>query len=55
MAEKKRKRHDDAAERPTKKAAIASQGKVKVELLKNEELLGPLLGMSSLDMETDMI
>jgi DNA-directed RNA polymerase I subunit RPA49 len=46
MAEKKRKRHDDGGERPTKKTAIAPQGKVKVELLKNEEVLGPLLGTS---------
>lgn len=45
MAEKKRKRNEDGAERPSKKAAVAPHGNVKVELLQ-EEALGPLLGMS---------
>jgi DNA-directed RNA polymerase I subunit RPA49 len=44
MAEKKRKRNDQGGERPTKKAAFAPQTKIKVELLKNDEALGPLLG-----------
>lgn len=44
MAEKKRKRNEDGAERPSKKTAVAPQGNVKVELLQ-EEALGPLLGM----------
>lgn len=43
MAEKKRKRNEDSAERPSKKAAVTPQGNVKVELLQ-EEALGPLLG-----------
>ena len=45
MAEKKRKRNEDGAERPSKKAAVTPQGNVKVELLQ-EETLGPLLGKS---------
>jgi DNA-directed RNA polymerase I subunit RPA49 len=45
MAEKKRKRNEEGAERPSKKTAVAPQGNVKVELLQ-EEALGPLLGMS---------
>lgn len=46
VAEKKRKRNDQGGERPTKKAAFAPQTTIKVELLKNEEPLGPLLGTS---------
>ncbi|KAL1650620.1 DNA-directed RNA polymerase I subunit rpa49 [Didymella pomorum] len=42
MAEKKRKRNEEGAERPSKKTAVAPQGNVKVELLQ-EEALGPLL------------
>lgn len=45
MAEKKRKRNEEGAERPSKKTAVAPQGNVKVELLQ-EEALGPLLGTS---------
>jgi hypothetical protein len=45
MAEKKRKRNEEGGERPSKKAAVAPKGNVKVELLQ-EEALGPLLGMS---------
>jgi DNA-directed RNA polymerase I subunit RPA49 len=49
MAEKKRKRNDQGGERPTKKAAFAPQTKIKVELLKNDEALGPLLGAPTLN------
>lgn len=45
MSEKKRKRHGENGERPKKKAAIAPSGNVKVEVLENKEVLGPLLGM----------
>ena len=45
MVEKKRKRNEEGGERPSKKAAVVSQGNVKVELLQ-EEALGPLLGRS---------
>jgi DNA-directed RNA polymerase I subunit RPA49 len=44
MSEKKRKRHDENGERPKKKAAIAPQANVRVELVENKELLGPILG-----------
>lgn len=47
MSEKKRKRNGESDSRPTKKAAIAPQGTVKVELLENKDALGPLLGMRS--------
>ncbi|KAF2028379.1 DNA-directed RNA polymeras-like protein I 49 kDa polypeptide [Setomelanomma holmii] len=43
MSEKKRKRHEDGAERPKKKVVIAQEGAVKVEMLQNKEVLGPLL------------
>ena len=43
MVEKKRKRIEEGGERPSKKAAVVSQGNIKVELLQ-EEALGPLLG-----------
>ena len=45
MAEKKRKRNEEVAERPSKKTAVAPSGNVKVELLQ-EEALGPVLGMA---------
>jgi DNA-directed RNA polymerase I subunit RPA49 len=49
MAEKKRKRHDDGAERPSKKPAVASApgGTVRVEFVDNKNGLGPILGMAS--------
>ncbi|KAH7357481.1 DNA-directed RNA polymerase-like protein I 49 kDa polypeptide [Pyrenochaeta sp. MPI-SDFR-AT-0127] len=43
MSEKKRKRRDEAGERPKKKAAISSQANIQVELVENKETLGPLL------------
>jgi DNA-directed RNA polymerase I subunit RPA49 len=47
-SEKKRKRREDGAERPTKKVAIASGKTVKVDQLENKGTLGPLLGMRKL-------
>jgi DNA-directed RNA polymerase I subunit RPA49 len=44
MSEKKRKRSQPNGEKQPKKGAIAPQGAVKVELLENQETLGPLLG-----------
>jgi hypothetical protein len=45
MSEKKRKRREEIPERPKKKVAVAPKGNVQVELLENEGILGPLLGM----------
>lgn len=48
MSEKKRKRHDDGGERPSKKAAIAlPMGNVKVEVVENKDGLGPVLSMKA--------
>ncbi|KAH9872751.1 hypothetical protein J1614_005145 [Plenodomus biglobosus] len=46
MSEKKRKRNDETAGRPTKKAATTPQGTVSMELLENKELLGPTLAVT---------
>ncbi|KAL6703117.1 DNA-directed RNA polymerase I subunit rpa49 [Coniothyrium glycines] len=46
MSEKKRKRREENGERPSKKAAIAPQGKVRVEHVENKELLGPVLAVT---------
>lgn len=45
MSEKKRKRREENAERPKRKAANAPEGNVRVEMVENKEDLGPLLGM----------
>jgi DNA-directed RNA polymerase I subunit RPA49 len=45
MGEKKRKRTEDGAGRPSKKAAVApSLGNVRVEHVENKNILGPVLG-----------
>lgn len=43
--EKKRKRHEDVGGRPSKKTATAQPtGTVRVEMLENKDVLGPVLG-----------
>lgn len=45
MSEKKRKRNAENGERPKKKAGDLPQGRVRVDMVENKEVLGPLLGM----------
>lgn len=44
MAEKKRKRQEDTGSAPSKKKAIVPTGTVRVEHIKNDDALGPILG-----------
>ncbi|EDU40658.1 DNA-directed RNA polymerase I a polypeptide [Pyrenophora tritici-repentis] len=46
MSEKKRKRGEKNGERPKKKATSATEGKFLVELVENNEDLGPLLAVT---------
>lgn len=53
MTEKKRKRHEDGGGRPKKKAAISASpwGNVRVEFVDDPGALGPVLGMTTRDMQ----
>jgi len=53
MSDKKRKRREDGSERPQKKATIP-QATVQVELLENDQTLGPLLGMRLLEEDIEV-
>lgn len=45
MNDKKRKRHAENGDRPKKKAVVAPQGNVRIDMVESKETLGPLLGM----------
>jgi hypothetical protein len=45
MSEKKRKRHGEAAGRPSKKAATGALGNLRIELVDNGDVVGPVLGI----------
>jgi DNA-directed RNA polymerase I subunit RPA49 len=50
MSEKKRKRREDGGERPSKKTTIAPpSGRVRLDFVDNEDVLGPVLGMKRND------
>lgn len=45
MSEKKRKRESEKGDRPAKKVAFQAPEKVKVQLLADDAVLGPVIGM----------
>ncbi|EMD67803.1 hypothetical protein COCSADRAFT_82745 [Bipolaris sorokiniana ND90Pr] len=46
MSDKKRKRHAENGDRPKKKAVVAPQGNVRVDMVESKETLGPLLAVT---------
>jgi hypothetical protein len=45
MSEKKRKRMSEKGDRPAKKVALHASETVKVQLLEDDDVLGPVIGM----------
>jgi DNA-directed RNA polymerase I subunit RPA49 len=45
MSEKKRKRTSEKGDRPAKKVALHASETVKVQLLEDDDVLGPVIGM----------